>query len=103
MHLFECLPDSSSDTSPWEMLGTQTKGNILEDVQMRKEDVILKDVAERTFLRGHYATLIPVKIGQTIQGDMSTLRVRQACDMMQDCTFSCPTLSKQDRGFSCFR
>ncbi len=83
------------------MLGTQTKGHILEDTQVRKEDVVLKDVAERTFLGRNVDMLLAVKIDGVLQGNMPALWLQQASQEPQDRAFARAAFTEQNCRFAC--
>src|SRR5947209_8334122 len=101
MYLFKHLSHLLPDLPTREMLRTQSKGNILEDSEMRKERIILKHIPKRTFLGRKRYPLCTIKIDHPIKRDIPCLRMKQPGDMTEHHAFPCAALSQQDRCLAC--
>jgi hypothetical protein len=73
VHLFQRLSHSMTNGGLWEMLRTQTKGDVFKDIQVGKEDVILEDIAKGSFLGWDNNAAFTIKIDDIFKRDVSSL------------------------------
>jgi hypothetical protein len=80
----------------WFMARAESEGNVLENIQVRKESIVLKDHAEATSFRRQIGDVGGIKLDSTFGGCFET------CDHAKRCCLAASGWSEQAKKLAAF-